>query len=105
MNEENVELKNNNLGITEDDFGDMLYKLALLNDSFFYYKTMIEHDWDRSKFGFYLGRKCWKIFKEVKKEAYFLSIIVTYLYIVSNIYYWGEVFEKKRKLRIGWEGE
>ena len=44
MNEENVELKNNNLGITEDDFGDMLYKLALLNESFSYYKTMIEHD-------------------------------------------------------------
>ena len=44
MNEENVELKNNNLDITEDDFGDMLYKLALLNDSFFHYKTMIEHD-------------------------------------------------------------
>jgi hypothetical protein len=42
MNEDNVELKNNNLRITEDNFGDMLYKLALLNESFPYYKTMIK---------------------------------------------------------------
>ena len=50
MNKENVELKNNNLGITEDDFGCMLYKLVLLNESFSYYKTMIKHDWDRELF-------------------------------------------------------
>lgn len=46
MNKENVEPKNNNLGVTEDDFGDMLHKLVLLNDSFYYYKTMIEHNRD-----------------------------------------------------------
>ncbi len=44
MNEDSVELKNNNLSITEDNFGDMLNKLALLNESFSYYKTMIKHD-------------------------------------------------------------
>ena len=49
MNKENVELKNNNRGITEDDFGDMLHKLALLNDSLYYYKTMIDHDRDYSE--------------------------------------------------------
>ena len=41
MNKENVELKNNNLGITEDDFGCMLYKLMLLNESFSYYLSPI----------------------------------------------------------------
>ena len=44
MNKENVQPENNNQGMTEDDFGDMLYELALLNESFSYYKTMIEHD-------------------------------------------------------------
>lgn len=44
MNEDNVELKNNKLSITEDNFGDMLNKLVLLNESFSYYKTMIKHD-------------------------------------------------------------
>ena len=43
MIKQNVELKNN-LNITGNDFGGMLYMLALLNDSFPYYKTMIEHD-------------------------------------------------------------
>ena len=32
--------------MNEDNFGDMLNKLALLNESFSYYKTMIKQGWD-----------------------------------------------------------
>lgn len=46
MNVDNVEIKNNKLSITVDNFGDMLNKLMLLNESFPYYKSMIKHDWD-----------------------------------------------------------
>ena len=46
MNKVNTEFKNNNRGITEDDFGDMLHKLVLLNDSLCYYKKMINNDRD-----------------------------------------------------------
>ncbi len=47
LDDKNVESEDNVSGIIEDDLGHMLYKLELLDESYSYYKAMIDPDLDQ----------------------------------------------------------
>ncbi|EMR73802.1 hypothetical protein MBGDN05_00620 [Thermoplasmatales archaeon SCGC AB-539-N05] len=47
LDDKNVESEDNVSGIIEDDLGHMLYKLELLDESYSYYKAMIDSDLDQ----------------------------------------------------------